>query len=109
MSSGQLYLADLIPFAITKDVKGAWDKLAKHNRSNDPVWVSEVRSRFSREVFDPTNQTVRKFVNILRGYASKILGTNRLINDSEIRERLLLALLKGVGSELWQQLKQWCL
>ena len=37
MSSGQLYSADLILFVITKDVEGAWDELAKHNRSNDPV------------------------------------------------------------------------
>ena len=100
MSSGQLYLADLIPFAITKDVKGAWDKLAKHNRSNDPVWVSEVRSRFSREVFDPTNQTVRKFVNILYRYAFKVSRTDRLIEDVDIYDRLLLVLLKGISSEL---------
>jgi len=109
MSSGQLYSADLIPFAITKDAEGAWDELAKHDRSNDPVWVSEVRSRFSREIFDPANQTVRKFVNILRGYASKVSGTDRPIEDFEIRERLLSALPEGVGSELWQQSKQWCL
>jgi hypothetical protein len=37
MSSSQLYLVDLILFAITKDVEGAWDELAKHDRSNDPV------------------------------------------------------------------------
>ena len=37
MSSGQLYSADLIPFAITKDAERAWDELAKHDRSNDPV------------------------------------------------------------------------
>ena len=37
MSSGQLYSADLILFAITKDAKGAQDELAKHDRSNDPV------------------------------------------------------------------------
>jgi hypothetical protein len=37
---------------------------------------------------------------MLRGYASKILGTNRLIKDSEIYKRLLLALPKGVGSKL---------
>jgi len=100
MSSSQLYSADLILFAITKDVEGAWDELVKHDRSNDLVWVSEVRSRFSREVFDPTNQTVRKFINILRKYASKILRTDRLIKDVEIRERLLSVLLKGVSSEL---------
>jgi len=46
---------------------------------------------------------------MLCGYTSKILGTNRPIEDSEICERLLLALPKGVGSELWQQAKQWCL
>ena len=109
MSSGQLYSADLILFVITKDVEGAWDELAKHNRSNDPVWVSEVRYRFSREIFDSINQTVRKFVNIYRGYAFKISGTDRPIDDSEIRERLFSVLPEGVGSELWQQLKQWCL
>jgi len=46
------------------------------------------------------NQTVRKFVNILRGYASKISETDCLIEDVEIRERLLLTLPKGVDSEL---------
>lgn len=109
MSIDQSYSSDLIPFAIIKDVEGAWDELAKHNRSNDPVWVSDVRSRFGKEVFDPATQTVRKFVNTLRGYASKISGTDRPIEDSEIRERLLSALPEGVGSELWQQAKQWCL
>jgi hypothetical protein len=43
---------------------------------------------------------------MLYRYTSKILGTNRLIKDSEIYKRLLLALPKGVGSKLWQQLKQ---
>jgi hypothetical protein len=74
--------------------------LAKYNRSNDPIWVSDVRSRFRKEVFDLTTQTVRKFVNMLCGYASKISGTDRPIKDSEICERLLSALPKGVGSEL---------
>jgi hypothetical protein len=37
MSSSQLYSADLILFAITKDVEGAWDELVKHDRLNDPV------------------------------------------------------------------------
>jgi hypothetical protein len=83
--------------------------LAKHDRSNDLIWVSDVRSRFRKEVFDPTTQTVYKFVNTLCGYTSKISGTNRPIKDSEIRERLLLALPKGVDSKLWQQAKQWCL
>ena len=83
--------------------------MAKHNRSNDPVWVSDIRSRFGKEVFDPATQIVRKFVNMLRGYASKISGTDRPIKDSEIRKRLLSALPEGVGSELWQQSKQWCL
>jgi L-fucose isomerase-like protein len=109
MSINQSYLSDLIPFAIIKDVEGAWDELAKHDRSNDPIWVSDVRSRFRKEVFDLATQTVCKFVNTLCGYASKILGTNCPIKDSEIRKRLLLALPKGVGSELWQQAKQWCL
>jgi hypothetical protein len=37
---------------------------------------------------------------MLYKYISKILGTNRLIKDSEIRERLFLVLSKGVGSKL---------
>ena len=37
ISIDQSYLSDLIPFAITKDVEGAWDELAKHDRSNDPI------------------------------------------------------------------------
>jgi hypothetical protein len=39
---------------------------------------------------------------MLYRYASKILETNRPIKDSEICERLLSALPKGIDSELWQ-------
>jgi len=46
------------------------------------------------------NQTVRKFVNILRGYASKVLRTDRPIEDVDIRDRLLKALLESVSGEL---------
>jgi len=46
---------------------------------------------------------------MLYRYISKILETNHLIKDSEIYERLLLVLPEGIGSELWQQAKQWCL
>ena len=53
MSVDQSYSSDLIPFAITKDVEGAQDKLAKFDRLNDPVQVNDVRSRFRREVFNP--------------------------------------------------------
>jgi hypothetical protein len=37
MSIDQSYSSDLIPFAITKDIEGAWDELVKHDRSNDPI------------------------------------------------------------------------
>jgi helix-turn-helix protein len=37
---------------------------------------------------------------MLYRYISKILETNRPIKDSEICKRLLLALFKGVDSEL---------
>ena len=100
MLINQFYLLDLIPFAIIKDVEGAWDELAKHDRSNNPIWVSDIRSRFRKEVFDLATQIVHKFVNTLYRYVSKILRTNRPIKDSEIRKRLLLALPKGVGSKL---------
>jgi hypothetical protein len=83
-------------------VEGAWDELAKHNRSNNPIWVSDIRSRFGKEVFDPATQIVCKFINTLYRYASKISETNRLIKDFEIRKRLLSALPKGISSELWQ-------
>jgi len=46
------------------------------------------------------NQTVRKFINILRGYAFKVSRTDRLIEDVDIRDRFLKVLLKGVDGEL---------
>ena len=100
MSSSQFYSVDLIPFIITKDIERVQDELTKHDRSNDSIWVNEVRSRFNKEVFNPTNQTVHKFINILRRYTFKVSGIDRLIEDVDIRNRLLKALLKGVGSEL---------
>jgi hypothetical protein len=49
---------NVLRFGEKRDVKGAWQELAKLNRANDPIWVNSTIQQFNQERFDPTTQTV---------------------------------------------------
>jgi len=99
----------VLSFGEKRDVPGAWQELAKLNRANDPVWVNSTIQQFNQERFDPTNQTVQQYVDILQNYASQLEGSSRPITDDNIKERLYGALPKGIGSDIWQTSLAFCL
>jgi hypothetical protein len=95
----------VVPFATERDPEGAYDELRKLDRANDPIWVQDITEQYRKEVFDPTRQTLQEFVSILRDYSSKLSGSNRPINNTDILDRIYNALPSRVGSEVWQTQK----
>ena len=84
-----------------------WEKLKASERSRDAVYISNVRTNFASQLFDPSKQSMRQFVNILEYNRTQISATNAPITDIKLRNKVLQALLGG--DSVWQQAKMWCL
>ena len=61
-----------------------WEKLKASNRSRDAVFISNIRTNFTSQLFDPTKQSMRQFINILEHYRTQILATDAPITDIEL-------------------------
>jgi hypothetical protein len=106
-SAGKNYVNGLSIHLDNNDPTGMWEKLKASDRSRDAVFVSNIRTNFASQQFDPTKQSIRQFLNILEHYRTQILTTDDPITDTELRNRILQAL--PIGDGVWQQAKMWCL
>jgi hypothetical protein len=70
-----------------------WEKLKASNRSRDAVFISNIRTKFASELYDPSKQSFRQFLNILEHYRTQISVTDSPITDIELWNKILQALL----------------
>src|SRR5450432_1490871 len=105
-SAGKNYVNSLSTHLDNNDPAGMWEKLKASDRSRDAVFISNVRTNFASQLFDPSKQSMRQFVNILEHYRTQISATDAPITDIELRNKILQAL---PADGVWQQAKMWCL
>ena len=55
----------------------------------DPVYVANQRKLFHRCTFNPTQETIRAYVDRLQSYANTIASSNTPISKDDIRQKLL--------------------
>lgn len=100
------FLSKITPFVQAKDVPGIWAELAKFNRTNDPVFNSSLRERFSAESFDPSKETIRDFSTRLFNYKTQLDGSEFALAERDVTLRLLTAL---PIENHWQQAKHFAI
>ncbi len=66
-----------------------WNKLMELDLAADPVYVANQRKLFHRCTFNPTQETVRTFVDRLQSYANTITGSNVPITEGDILQKLI--------------------
>jgi hypothetical protein len=106
-SAGKNYVNSLSTHLDNNDPASMWEKLKASDRSRDAVFISNIRTKFASELYDPSKQSFRQFLNILEHYRTQISATDAPITDIELRNKILQALPAGDG--VWQQAKMWCL
>jgi hypothetical protein len=63
-----------------------WNEIAKANRANDRVHISELCTNFHQEVFNSSKESVCQFVERLEQYKTKLMNTDcKLTNDDMLK------------------------
>jgi hypothetical protein len=106
-SAGKNYVNSLSTHLDNNDPAGMWEKLKASDRSRDAVFISNIRTSFASQLFDPLKQSIRQFLNTLEHYRTQISATDNPITDLELRNKILQAL--PISDGVWQQAKMWCL
>ena len=65
------------------------NKLIELDLATNPVYVANQRKLFYRCTFNPTQETVRAYIDRLQSYANTIAGSNTPISKDDIRQKLL--------------------
>ena len=73
----------------------AFALLLMHHRS--PIDWAVTRTNFALELYDPSMQSFRQFLNILEHYRTQISATDAPITNIELWNKILQALLSGDG------------
>ena len=94
-SIDELYQEEAMAEINARDLPAIWNKMMTFNDAEDPIWCATKKSQFNRELFDPSKQTIRQFIAILKVYQKELKGTIKTINESLIVEKILELLLKG--------------
>jgi hypothetical protein len=106
-SVGPLHINSIMDLARNEDPASMWDELAKADRSDDKVYVAQVKDDFQSERFDPTQHTLQDFVARLNSHRTLVANTQLPLEDSDVLNKLMQSLPKG--DPVWQAERHYCL
>ena len=94
-SIDELYQEEAMAEINARDLPAIWNKMMTFNDAEDPIWCATKKSQFNRELFDPSKQTIRQFIAILKVYQKELKGTVKTIDESLMVEKILESLPEG--------------
>jgi len=91
---------------LAHNIRAMWIKMLAFDNTKDVQAEHATRWEFQTTMLDPTKSSLIEYIHVLEGFRGKLAGTEKPLQDADIRNQLLFGLPQTPN---WAQAKSYCL